>query len=44
LLGHASASTTQAYTQVSIRQLKQIHTAAELLTRLATEAEEEEEL
>jgi integrase/recombinase XerD len=48
MLGHASVSTTQIYTQVSIRQLKQIHTAthpaAELLTRLVAEAEEEEEL
>ncbi len=26
LLGHASVSTTQIYTQVSIRQLKQVHT------------------
>lgn len=48
MLGHASVSTTQLYTQICIRQRKQIHSAthpaAELLTRLAKEAEEEEEL
>ena len=27
MLGHADLKTTQLYTQVSIRQLKQIHTA-----------------
>jgi integrase/recombinase XerD len=27
MLGHADLKTTQIYTQVSIRQLKQIHTA-----------------
>ena len=27
MLGHAKLETTQIYTQVSIRQLKQIHTA-----------------
>ena len=27
MLGHANVSTTQIYTQVSIRQLKEIHTA-----------------
>jgi hypothetical protein len=47
-LGHASVSTTQLRTQISIRQRKRIHSAthpaAELLTRLAEEAEEEEEL
>ena len=65
ILGHASLATTQVYTQVSIRQLKAIHTAthpgrlpeavrerlaeepeptaADLLTRLDQEAEEDAE-
>lgn len=63
MLGHAELSTTQIYTQVSIRQLKEIHTAthpgklartkttversnvntaAELLSALAAEADDEE--
>jgi len=47
-LGHAGVATTQIYTQVSIRQLKQIHSAthpaAELLSRLAQVTDGEEEL
>lgn len=47
-LGHASVSTTQICTQVSIRHLKQIHTAthpaAALLARLAQEAERKQAL
>ncbi len=42
LLGHAKLETTQIYTQVSIRQLKQVHTAThparlELESELADE-------
>jgi integrase/recombinase XerD len=54
LLGHAELSTTQIYTQVSIRMLKQVHTrthpgatwsreaATELAAELAGEAAEDE--
>ncbi len=43
LLGHAKLETTQIYTQVSIRQLKQVHTATHP-TRLerAEELDDEE--
>lgn len=51
MLGHAKLETTQIYTQVSIRQLKEVHTRthparlaldAELADELAEEAAEEE--
>jgi len=54
-LGHAELSTTQIYTQVSIKMLKQVHTAthpgatlspearAELDAELAEEADEDAE-
>ena len=54
MLGHAKLETTQIYTQVSIRQLKEVHTRThparltlnpELVAELAEElAEEEAEL
>jgi integrase/recombinase XerD len=34
MLGHAELSTTQIYTQVSIRKLKEIHTATHPSSRL----------
>ena len=43
MLGHANVSTTQIYTQVSIRQLKEIHTAthpARMAPKTAQEAPE----
>ncbi len=45
LLGHAKLETTQIYTQVSIRQLKQVHTATHpaRLERAEELAEEEAE-
>jgi integrase/recombinase XerD len=35
MLGHAKLETTQIYTQVSIRKLKEIHTATHPAARLA---------
>jgi integrase/recombinase XerD len=53
MLGHAKLETTQIYTQVSIRQLKEVHTRthparlthdnAELAAELAEEAAEDDE-
>jgi len=38
ILGHAELSTTQIYTQVSIKKLKEIHTATHPSARLARES------
>ena len=45
LLGHAKLDTTQVYTQVSIRKLKEIHTATHpaRMTRKPGQAEDEED-
>ena len=40
MLGHAKLSTTQIYTQVSIRQLKEIHTATHPASTLAPQRKE----
>ena len=45
LLGHAKLDTTQVYTQVSIRKLKEIHTATHpaRMTRKPGQAEDAED-
>jgi integrase/recombinase XerD len=41
LLGHAELTTTQVYTRVSIKKLKEIHTATHPGARLASSRSEE---
>jgi integrase/recombinase XerD len=43
MLGHADVSTTQIYTQVSIRQLKEIHSATHPGAKLEKRSRQDEE-
>lgn len=44
MLGHTKLSTTQMYTQVSIRMLKQIHTATHPAAKLENETAAKERM
>jgi integrase/recombinase XerD len=44
MLGHVKLETTQIYTQVSIRKLKEIHTATHPGARMASNADDREAL
>jgi integrase/recombinase XerD len=44
MLGHVKLETTQIYTQVSIRKLKEIHTATHPGARMARNADDREAL